>query len=127
MRQDYDRYTAAGLEVVAIGMGSPRRTAQFRQELGLPFPVLSDPRRIAYRAYGLLKMSLRREASIASALNFARNVARNGVRYEPEQSSTQLGGVFVVAPGGIIRYAFRSTRADEYPTADELIEAATSA
>ena len=51
MRQDHDCYTAAGLDIIAIGMGSPRRAAAFRRELKLPFPMLSDPRRVSYRAY----------------------------------------------------------------------------
>ena len=125
MRQEYDRYTAAGLEIIAIGMGSPRRTAAFRRELKLPFPMLSDPRRVSYRAYGLLKMSIRREASIASAAHFARNVVRHGGAREPDQNMLQLGGVFVVDPQGIVRYAFRSARAHEYPTAEQLIRVAS--
>jgi peroxiredoxin len=124
MRQEYDRYTTAGLEIIAIGMGSPRRTAAFRRELKLPFPMLSDPRRVSYRAYGLLKMSLRREASIASAMHFARNVARHGGAREPDQNMLQLGGVFVVDQQGIVRYAFRSARAHEYPTVEQLIRVA---
>jgi peroxiredoxin len=123
MRREYNRYTTAGLQVIAIGMGSPNRTAQFRQELELPFPMLSDPRRIAYRAYGLLNMSLRREASIASVAHLARNIVRHGAAHESEQNSVQLGGVFVVEPDGIVRYTFRSARAFEYPTAEELIRA----
>ncbi len=125
MRQEYDRYTAAGLEIVAIGMGSPRRTAAFRRELRLPFPILADPRRASYSAYGLLKMSLRREASIASAMHFARNVARHGGAREPDQNMLQLGGIFVVDPQGIVRYAFRSARAHEYPTTEKLIRVAS--
>ncbi len=125
MRQDYDRYTTAGLEIIAIGMGSPRRTAAFRRELELPFPMLSDPRRVSYHAYGLLKMSLRREATIASAMHFARNVARHGGAHEPDQNMLQLGGIFVVDPQGIVRYAFRSARAHEYPTAEKLVQVAS--
>ena len=121
MREDYDCYTAAGLDIVAIGMGSPRRTAEFRQELKLPFPMLSDPRRVSYHAYGLLNMSIRREASIASAVHFARNMVRHGGAHEPEQDVIQLGGVFLVDREGIVRYAFRSARAHEYPTADDLV------
>ena len=126
MRQEYDRYTMAGLEIIAIGMGSPRRTAAFRRELELPFPMLSDPRRVSYHAYGLLKMSLRREASIASAMHFARNVARHGGAREADQNMLQLGGVFVVDQQGIVRYAFRSARAHEYPTVEQLIRVASS-
>ncbi len=125
MRQEYDRYTAAGLEIIVIGMGSPRRTAAFRRELQLPFPMLSDPRRVSYRAFGLLKMSLRREASIASAMHFARNAVRHGGAREPDQNMVQLGGVFVVDPHGIVHYAFRSARAHEYPTAEKLVRVAS--
>ena len=125
MRQDYERFKQAGLDVVAIGLGSPDRTREFRQTFQLPFPILSDPRCVAYRAYGLSRLDLRREANITSAVRFVRASLRHGGRREPEQDMLQLGGVFVVDTGGIIQYAFRSSRAHEFPSSDELIQATT--
>ena len=126
MRQDYQLFQQAGLDVVAVGLGSPTRTREFRQEFQVPFPILSDPRRVAYRAYGLLRLNLRREATITSAVRMVRASIRHGGRREPEQDMLQLGGVFVVGTNGIIQYAFRSSRAYEFPSSHELLRAATN-
>ncbi len=124
MREDHPRFEQAGLAIVAIGMGTPIRAQEFRTRLALPFPLLCDARRVAYRAYGLLHMSLRREANVNSALRLARAVLHHGGAREQEQPVPQLGGVFIVDPAGVIQYAFRSQRASEHPDNDELIRLA---
>ena len=121
MRDDYDYFEQAGLEVVAIGMGSPSRTREFRSSLMLPYSLLCDPRRVAYEAYGLIKMSLLREARPNSVVRLMDAVRRHGGAREPEQPMRQLGGVFVVDTTGIVRYAFRSHRASEHPDNEELL------
>ncbi len=125
MREDHQRFEQAGLAIVAIGMGSPVRAQEFRESLALPFPLLSDPRRVAYGAYGLLHMSLRREASLHSAIRLTQAVLHHGGAREREQPVRQLGGVFIVDPAGVIQYAFRSERASEHPANDDLIRLAT--
>lgn len=124
MREDHQCFEQAGLAIVAIGMGAPSRAREFGKQLALPFPLLCDPHRVAYRAYGLLHMSLRREASLHTTVRLARAVLQHGGSREREQPVRQLGGVFIVDPAGVIQYAFRSERASEHPTNDELIRLA---
>ena len=123
MRADYERFEAAGLGIVAIGLGSPKRTREFRSSYDLPFPLLADPRQVAYQAYGLTNIRLRREANIGAALRFARAALREGGA-RPEEDPRQLGGVFIVDTGGIIRYAYRSARMSDIPPNDDLLQVA---
>jgi len=46
-------YEAAGLRPVIVGQGEPARAAAYRDQLGLPCPMLCDPDHDAYRAYGI--------------------------------------------------------------------------
>lgn len=124
MRQDFDRFQAANVDVVAITMGSSQRSREFKAAYHLPFTLLGDPRRRAYAAYGLLRMDLRRETNLSGAVRVAQAVLKHGGGLEFEQDMRQLGGVFLVDTAGTIRYAFRSLRASEWPSNDELFGAA---
>lgn len=75
----------AGLQVVLITPAKPEESAAFAERLDLPFPILSDPDRTAYHAYGLT------EASVGQLFN-PRVVAR-GIQ-------TTLRGNFPAAPKG---------------------------
>jgi peroxiredoxin len=125
LRREYKRFEAAGLGIVAVGMGTPPRTKDFRASMGLPFPLLGDPRRQSYQRYGLLRMDFR-EVSAGNALRVARAIARYGGAASFDQDMAQLGGVFVVDTAGIVRYSHRAGQAHDNPAPDELLRAAAA-
>ncbi len=122
MREHHDRFVAASAQVVAIGMGSAIRTAEFRQQMAIPYPLLSDPRRVAYKAYGLTQIKPQREANLTSLAHTARNLVQHGGAASSDQDMAQLGGVFIVDPAATIRYAFLPQLAHEFPPIDELLQ-----
>lgn len=124
MRQRFSDFERVGVNVVAVGMGSPTRTAAFRAEMELPFPVLCDPRREAYRRYRLMRADFRRELTLGSLTHGLRDTARHGVKSSPDQDMLQLGGVFVVAPDGRLAYTHRALRFSDNPPVDDLLRAA---
>jgi peroxiredoxin len=123
LRRDHERFREAGAEIVAVGQGSLERTAAFVADLGLPYRVLGDPARTAYRAYGLTEGSLGQIFSAAAGrgvLRAFRHGARGG---RVTGSATQLPGAFVVDRVGIIRYARPGRHAADTPGSDELLAA----
>lgn len=54
-RDDWERWEETGARMLAISVDSPFVTSRFREELELPFPVLSDFNRTAAEAYGVLE------------------------------------------------------------------------
>lgn len=52
LRDDYDRFIAAGCAVVGISPDAPDKLARFRQEYRLPFPLLADTDHAVAAAYG---------------------------------------------------------------------------
>lgn len=111
----------AGVEIVMIGPGTPAEAAAFVAELGLRDPVLTDPDRSAYRAYGLA------EAPIRSLLD--PRIIAGGVRaavkgFLPRMSSgnpLQLQGQFLIDRHGIIRSATRPRLMSDIPSARALL------
>lgn len=129
MRDGLDHFRAAGLHIVTIGMGSPEVTRTFHIDMALPFPLLADPERLAYRAYGLLKTNMRKERPIYGTVSTVRNLLKHGGGLPANQDVQQLGGVFVIDQHAVIHYANRLERAyDTVPNAEVIaawLEAST--
>lgn len=124
LRHAHTRFQAAGVQIVAVGLGTPVRTREFRAAMRLPFPMLCDPRRRVYRLYGLMRMQPGDSRALGTIARLAVAVARHGGAYSRDQDMLQLGGVFVVDTAGILRYARRSRAQHDNPTPDALLRVA---
>lgn len=51
-RDRYETFTGTGYEIVGISPDDPEKLRRFREEHGLPFPLLSDPDHTVAEAYG---------------------------------------------------------------------------
>lgn len=90
-----DTLKERGIEVLVIGRGSEAAARRVRALLRLPFPVLADPERSAYAAFGLEK-----------------------VAYIIQRSAT-----FVVDRDGVVRHARHSANPHASMRRDELLAA----
>lgn len=125
---EYDSYVEAGAEVVAIGEGEPARARAYGDEYDLPCPMLSDPAREAYAAYGL------GDFQPAEVLHGAPDVFFD---FDPDAASElaaerreggdplvdnpwQQPGEFVVNTDGTIELTYRYQYCEDYPKPDVL-------
>lgn len=88
-RDSYDELLEAGYQVVGVSPDEPERNRQFRENEGLPFPLLSDPNHKVAEAFG--------------AWGTKKNYGRE---YEGLIRST-----FFIDPDGTITRAMRNVRA----------------
>lgn len=110
-----------GIGIVMIGPGTSVEAGAFRTEQQLDNPVLANPGREVYRAFGL------GEARVQSLLS--PQVLAGGVRaaikgYLPKRSAgapLQLQGQFLIDRDGIIRSGDRPTRMSDNPSARTLL------
>ena len=87
----------------------------------LPFPILSDPQRDTYRAYGLASGTLLRVLAPGTIWTYVKLLAR-GNRYQFGKSDLrQMGGDFVLDERGLVAYEFRGASPHQRPTVSELI------
>jgi alkyl hydroperoxide reductase subunit AhpC len=124
LRHAHDRFRAASVRVVAVGLGTPTRTREFRASMRLPFPVLCDPRRRVYRQYGLMRMQPGDSRAPGTMARLAIATARHGGALSRDQDMLQLGGVFIVDTAGILRYAHRARAQHDNPSPDSLLRVA---
>ena len=93
-----------------VGMGTPAHARAFKDQTGVTFPVLLSPDKKAYEAMDLKRASTAGLASPKAALKSLARARHQPLR-PPEQDWHQLGGTFVIAPGGEVVFAHRG----EYP------------
>ena len=122
VRNDYPQFQQAGGEVAVVAMAEPQQAAGFRSKYELPFRLLADPQRQAYRAYGLQRGSAWKVAGPAVWAAGLKAVVRHGVGM-PVGDPLQLAGTFVIDRDGIIRYAHHSANSADRPPNSELIAA----
>jgi peroxiredoxin Q/BCP len=54
--KDYKKFADAGIEVVGVSPDSEESHDKFRDKMGIPYPLVSDPDKDAAKAYGVYGM-----------------------------------------------------------------------
>jgi hypothetical protein len=112
-----------GARLAFVGSGDRRFARAFADELGIGAPIYVDPSRRVYEALGLKRGVLAALGSASVVFHAARAV-KGGFRQTGVQGDPwQLGGVFVVAPGGEVRYAYASAAAGDHPPVEAILDA----
>jgi peroxiredoxin len=129
VRRHYDALRAAGAEVLVITQARPELLAAFLREEALPFPVVTDPTRRAYEAFGLGRTSWSAMLRPGVLLGYLRLIFRGWRprRWTEGEDVWQLGGDFVLDGEGRVAYAYRSAESTDRPAVGELIEAVQKA
>jgi peroxiredoxin len=107
-------------EVLIVSFGAERQARAWLDETGTPFPLLLDPDRSVYRAYGLERSVLRTWTPRVIWYYIRQFAAGRLGRVEGDPH--QLGGDFIIDRDGIIRLAYREwDPVDRPPVASLLV------
>ncbi len=111
--------------VALVTFTTPEHLDPYRSRHELPFPILVDPDRRTYRAYGLGRGSIGRVYGWRAARRYAAIVAADGPGglRRPVEDTRQLGGDFVVAPDGTLAWGYWGAGPDDRPPIDDLVAA----
>lgn len=111
--------------MILITFGGAERLSQYQTKLALPYDIAVDPDRSYYRAYGLGRGSFMRVWGWRAARRYFDIIRGSGVGglHWPSDDTLQLGGDFVIGPGGTLAYGFWGEGPDDRPSVDELIAA----
>lgn len=120
VRDEYDKFTAAGGQVAAVTMGKPEQSRKFREFYRLPFVLLSDPQQAAYRAYHVPRGNLLSVAGPSMWAAGAQSLLKRGVG-QIIGDPYQLPGSFVIDRTGKVAYAHYGRTSADVPSNQELI------
>ena len=119
-----EEFEDAGVKLVLIGQATPRHAAHFRRKLDIDLPVLADEDRSTYKVAGFPRASVGQLLGPRSVLSGVKHGARSGVvQGRIIGDAAQLGGAFVIGPGGEIRFEQRSQHAGDTLEPAELLAA----
>jgi len=125
VRDHYADFRQSGAEVVIISFAPPEMLATYREKSALPFPVMSDSTRAAYRVFGLGRTSWGSIFSVGAVGRYLGLILRGWLprRSRPEEDVLQLGGDFVLDSQRRLIYAHRSTEPTDRPSIESLLDA----
>lgn len=125
MRDHAVELEQAGLQVVLIAPARADAAAAFVEEMKLPFAMLTDPRREAYRAYGLTEGSRGQLVNTRIVTRAAAAMLHGTMPGKPDSRlSKQLPGTAIVDTDGRLRMMRAASDASDHMTTKQLLEAA---
>jgi peroxiredoxin len=124
LEQHKDQIRAAGLSLAAVGIGEPKHAERYCGQLAPSVTCLTNKTLEAYHAFGL-KQGNALQLAGPKVLMAAVRATREGIRQgETTGNAFMLGGVFVIDPAGLIRYADYDEYAGDHPDFTEMLQAA---
>ena len=123
LEQNKDEIRAAGLKIVAVGIGKPKHAAHFCGRLAPSAACLANETNDVHLAWGLKRGGLGQlfnpKLYVASA-----RATRAGFRQGKATGDiAMLGGIFVVDQQGLVRYAYANDYAGDYPEIADVLKA----
>ena len=125
MRRRKDELDAAGVIVVVVTFETNTIALDYARSHEMPWPVLVDPDRGLYAAYGIGRGSLRAIWGPANWAPWLRGVLRGHLPRLATADTLQRGGDVVVGPNGIVALHHVSDGPADRPTVDAILQAAT--
>ena len=121
MRDKADDFEKIPARVVLVGMGSPKESKAFIKRFQIPFPLICDPKRSLYGAYGLKRMGILDFISPSLAIKSLAAVALGNLAGMPEGDVKQLAGVFIIDTSWVIQYRHLSAGPADFPPAEDVL------
>lgn len=121
MRQHKTELDRLDVAVLAVTWERSERAAEYARDMHIAFPVVSDPDRAAYRAFGLLEHG---HHSYGSPLFWWLHIVAlfgGRLRLKPRGTLAQLGGDVILARDGSVAHRHASREPVDRPSADELL------
>ncbi len=120
LRPHYDNIRTLNTEVIAISFETGYWLQVWLAETEVPFPLLVDPARKAYQAYGL-EHSLLRSWGPKNLWYYLKARLTGRQAHHTGADTSQLGGDFIVDASGVIRLAHRSQDPTDRPPVADLL------
>ncbi|RME97142.1 MAG: hypothetical protein D6768_20350 [Chloroflexi bacterium] len=122
MRNRYNDIQAHQAEVVVVSFGTEFWVRVWLEQTQAPFPLLLDPERAGYKAYGLQR-SMARAWGLRSSWYYFKAVVlrRQRLHSSHGEDTGQMGGDFIIDRHGILRFTHPSQDPTDRPPVEQLL------
>ena len=128
MRRQRQAFADLGAAVLVLTFEPPgEAVSRYARALRLPFPLLCDPERAAYTAFGLGRAAGGQVWGLASAKAYLRGLSEGRLPWKPRGDLAQLGGDVVLDSTGRVVYRFLGATPAARPSVAVLLAAVKSA
>ena len=121
MRGFGEKIEGLGASLVLIGNGTVEQACEYKLRESLPFRLVVDPKLVGYQAMDL-KRSLRAGFRPRKFFRLARALRAGFRGGAVEGDADQLGGLFVIARDGEVRYAHVSHEPGDDPPVEDILD-----
>ena len=111
-----------GFQIVLVGLGTFDQAEAFKEKFSISFPIICDPEKKLYKAFGLGRGSVAGMASPAFLLKGLKTLSRGHSPGIPRGDVMQMPGVFLIDTSGNIRIAHYSKDPSDNPSIGTLLE-----
>jgi thioredoxin-dependent peroxiredoxin len=113
---------AAGLRVVAVGLGEPKHARQFGGKLAPSVTCVTNETPELYDAYGIARGNVLRLVAPDAIKAGARAASKGFTQGSATGDTLRLGATFIVDTDGLVRYAHYNKHAGDHPDIPALLE-----
>jgi len=115
-----------GVSVLVVSFGQREGARRWAEETKCPFPVLLDPHRKIYQAFGLYR-SVFKVWSISCLVYYAEQISTGRELPKPFENihddPQQMGGDFLLSADGTVNFTHPSQAANDRPSIGQIINA----
>lgn len=127
MREREDEFQALGVRIKIVTFDGDTLAKSYVRQMKLTWPLLEDPNRELYRAYGMTRGSWWQIYSPASILDYLRLIFSGRLPGRPGKDWRQLGGDVLIDPEGIVRLHHLSQTPHDRPSIAAILAAVKKA
>ena len=124
LEQNKDEIEAAGLRVVAVGLGEPKHARRYCPQLAPSLTCLCNPDTAAHKVYGLKRGNVLQLAGPQVIASTLRAAHAGHSQSAATGDVTMLSATFVVDRQGRIQYAYYNKFAGDQPDLTGLLQTA---
>jgi peroxiredoxin len=123
VRACQDEFHRRGVAIAVVSFAEPAQLIRYQERHRWPFPIFADPKRDAYRAFTLKRLSWFRVFSPATLKLYFKLVREGRARTNyGKEDIYQGGGDFLLDRAGNILFAYRSEDPADRPPVEKLLE-----
>ena len=123
LQQARDELARLEIQPLVVTFEGPKEAREYLDETGLIWPLLVDPDRRLYRAYGMHKARLRHLWGVATMWAYAREALRGRLPRVPRADTVQQGGDVLIDSAGVVRFHHVGSGPADRPTVAAVLAA----